>query len=223
MLWFAKSSTFLLAGGILAAAGEVAYPPPEALRLVETALKQNPGLASAHLSAQAAHSTGVHHSAWDAPELGVDFFQTPIKSFPNPLKNQQEIDYSVSQMIPFPGKLDAMAKPQHLHSVTEERRAESMELEVRRDVLSAYADLYSVEWRLKLIREDRVEVDHLLGAVRAGYEGGMGSQADLLRMESETARLDAEVLEAEQEGTEARAAMVSLLGGGEMIFHQRIP
>ena len=90
------------------ALGETVYPPPDALRLVEKALSHHPALAAAHLSADAAHANGKHHAAWEAPEIGVEFYQAPVSSFPNPLKDQREIDYSVSQVIPFPGKLSAM-------------------------------------------------------------------------------------------------------------------
>lgn len=206
---------FLLIG--FGAALAVEYPPSEALRLVDKALKNNPGLASALLSVDAAHSTGEHHSAWEAPEIGVDFYQTPIRSFPNPLKNQQEIDYSISQTIPFPGKLDAAARPHHLHGAAEMSRADAVALDLRRRILSAYADFYAAQWRARLIQEDRMEIKHLRGAARAGYEGGMGNQADLLRAESEEVRLDADALQAEEERAEAQATLSSLTGDADML------
>ena len=216
MYQFEKSSKFLLAGCMLAAAGEVAYPPPEALRLVEIALKQNPALASAHLSTESAHSEVDQNASWEAPEVGVEAYQTPIGSFPNPLKNGREYDYSVSQMIPFPGKLKAMAQPHHLHGAAEELRADALGLDLRRQILSAYADLYFAAWRLRLIREERIEVDRVFGTTRTVYEGGGGSQVDLLRIESEMAKLDAEALEVEQQKIEAQASIASLLGGARM-------
>lgn len=189
-----------------------AYPPPEALRLLQIALQRNPSLISAHFEAGAAHSIDENLSTWDAPEIGVDFYQTPIASFPNPVKGEREIDYSVSQTIPFPGKLDAIARPHHLHGAAEESHADAIALDLRRQILSAYADLYKAQWRARLIQEDRQEVERLRGAAKVGYEGGMGSQADLLHAESEEASLDGEALQAEEEQVEAQASLSSLVG-----------
>ncbi len=195
------------------------YPPREALQLVAMALRQNPALAAAHLEAEASHSTADHHGAWNAPEIAVDFYQTPISSFPNPVKNEREVDYSVSQTIPFPGKLDAMARPHHLHGAAGESHAQAMALDLRRQILSAYADLYAAQWRGRLIDEDKAEVERLREAARAGYEGGTGSQADLLREESEEARLDAEGLQAEEERAEAHASLSSFTGEEDSLPH----
>jgi len=189
------------------------YPPRQAVQLVEIALERNPSLASARLNAEAAHSTGYHHRAWPAPEVAVDFFAAPVSDFPNPVsRNQMEIDYSLSQMIPFPGKLKGMSEPAHLLGEAEEKRAESSALVIRRQVLTAYAELYLAEWRLRLAREDRAEADRLLAAARAGYEGGMGGQADVLRAESEAVRLDAEILDMQRMSSEAQSMLSALLG-----------
>ena len=212
MFRLARVPKFLLTGCMLAAAGELAYPPDEALQLVAITLKQNPALASARLSANVAHSQSEQNRAWEAPEVRIEAYQTPVASFPNPVKNGMEYDYSISQVIPFPGKLDAMAKPHHLHGNAEQKRADAFAIELRREVLSAYAELYSADWQVKLIREDRVEVDRLLAITRRIYEAGTGTQADLLRIESERVRLDIDALEAAQKEAEARASIVSLLG-----------
>lgn len=212
------------------AEGDRNYPPSDAIKLVEIAVKRNPALASAHFYAEALHADAAHYAAWEAPEVGVDFFQAPIANFPNPLKDQREIDYYVSQTIPFPGKLSAMARPEHLRGTAEESRAAALSLDLRRQILSAYADRYFSEWRLRLIGEDRIEVERLSGVARAGYENGMGSQADLLRAESETARLDAEALQAGAQRLAAQAALENLIGGPEdtmaavdSLFPQPIP
>ena len=186
---------------------------PEDVALWPAFLLNHPALAAAHLSADAAHANGKHHAAWEAPEIGVEFYQAPVSSFPNPLKDQREIDYSVSQVIPFPGKLSAMSQSEHFRGAAEESRAGAVALDLRRQILSAYADLHMVEWRLRLLREDRAEVERLLRAARTGYEGGMGSQSDLLRVESEAAKLDADALQLESERFATLSALASLAGG----------
>jgi len=191
---------------------EQPYPPTEALRLVETALNQNPALASLRLESHAVHTLGLRHRTLESPELAVDFFQGPVSAFPNPLKRQEEIDYSVAQRIPFPGKLGSMAAAEHWRGAAAGKQAQSAGLDLRRDVLTAYADLYLAEWRLRLMKESRIEMGRLIETLRGGYSAGRGRQSDWLRAESEAAHLDAEILEAGAMRREARAALAAGLG-----------
>jgi outer membrane protein TolC len=190
------------------------YPPAEVLRLVETALRQNPALASSRLDAEAAHALGQHHKAWEPPEFTVDFFQGPVSAFPNPLSRQEEIDYSVSQKIPFPGKLASMAAVEHRRGAVASHRADGSARELRRRVLNGYADLYALEWSLRLARENRGEMERLIATLRARYEAGNGRQSDWLRAESEAVRLDADILGAEAMRRQVLATLSEALGAG---------
>lgn len=202
----------LVIGPVFSAEG---YPPAEALRLVETALSQNPALASSQLDAEASHALAQHHKAWEPPEITVDFFQGPVSAFPNPLSRQEEIDYSISQKIPFPGKLSSMAIVEHRRAAVASHRADGSARELRRRVLNAYADLYAVEWTLRLARENREELEGLIAALRARYEAGNGRQSDWLRAESEAVRLDVDIIGAEAMRQQALATLTEALGGGE--------
>jgi outer membrane protein TolC len=200
---------------VLAAIASVAsaatYPPGEAARLAEIASAGNPEAASARLDAEAAHALARHHRGWEAPEIVVDFFQAPVSAFPNPVKKQDEIDYSVSQRIPFPGKLRGMAEPEHQRGRAADMRAEAVALDLRRTVFDAYADLYEAEWGLRLARGNRADVEALLGETRRGYASGEGVESALLRLEAELARLDMIIAEREGERREAAAMLSALL------------
>ena len=54
--------------------------------LAAEALRNNPQLRAARHQTSAAQTRVDQVSSWDAPQLGVEFYQTPIRSFPNPLK-----------------------------------------------------------------------------------------------------------------------------------------
>ena len=78
--------------------------------LVHEALQNNPQLKSARSQTLAEQTKVKQVTAWDPPQVGVSFYQTPIQSFPNPIKNGMETDYYIQQMFPFPGKLSNMGK-----------------------------------------------------------------------------------------------------------------
>lgn len=82
--------------------------------LVSEALQNNPQLRSARNGTAAARTKGNQVTSWDAPQIGVEFYQTPIQSFPNPIKNGMETDYFVQQIIPFPESSRQWGKPQKI-------------------------------------------------------------------------------------------------------------
>ncbi len=210
-----KGGTTFAVGVLLTVSGAHAqevYPPAEAARWIAVALERNPGLAAARLDADAVHALAHHHNALANPELAVDFYQGPVARFPNPLSRQEEIDYSVAQRIPFPGKLGSMASAEHWRGAAAGKRNEGTALELRRRVLTAYADLYAVEWELRILRENRDEMNRLIQSLKTGYASGRGRQSDWLRAESESAALEAAILKAEAMRLESRAMAAEAMG-----------
>lgn len=204
-------SVITIIASIASVASGATYPPGEAARLAEIALARNPEAASARLDAEAAHALARHHRGWEAPEIAVDFFQAPVSAFPNPVKKQDEIDYSVSQRFPFPGKLRGMAEPEHRRGRAADMRAEAVALDLRHAVFDAYADLYEAEWGLRLARGNRADVEALLGETRRGYASGRGGASTLPRLEAELARLDMAIAEREGKRREAAVMLSTLL------------
>ncbi len=78
--------------------------------LIDEAIKNNPSLKAAGNKIDAAKASVRYAKSLDPPQIAVEFYNSPIASFPNPFKDQMEYDYSIQQMFPFPGKLGSMAR-----------------------------------------------------------------------------------------------------------------
>jgi len=78
--------------------------------LIEEALQNNPDLIGARHEIAEARARIPQAEAWEPPQIGVEFFQTPVESFPNPADDSMELDYFIQQMVPFPGKRSAMGR-----------------------------------------------------------------------------------------------------------------
>ncbi|MEX2117935.1 MAG: TolC family protein, partial [Bacteroidota bacterium] len=106
MLSSIRCAGVLLILGISFAPGQYTYPrgnsPLVLDSLVAEVLRNNPQLSAARNQTAAARARIDQVTSWDAPQVGVEFFQTPVQSFPNPLKSQMEMDYFIQQMFPFP-------------------------------------------------------------------------------------------------------------------------
>jgi len=180
--------------------------------LIASARTANPGYQAAALKERAAGLSPWDAGTPDPPALGVEFFQAPITSFPNPLKDQMEIDYSIQQMIPFPGKLSVMARAERAG-----RKVASAERTgTQRTIITAlkrdFAELYYSWRRQEVLAEDAAVLRSLAAVTSSLYSVGMTGQADVLRVQTELASLEADSVGAAQE-VAAMTAMVNARAG----------
>jgi outer membrane protein TolC len=157
--------------------------------LVAEALHNNPQLRSARNQAAASRTKVDQVTSWDAPQIGVEFYQTPIQSFPNPLKNGMETDYFIQQMIPFPGKLSVMGRAAENNADMIDQGYKALERRIIRDLKSAYFELFHVQRKIQINAENQDLVKHFSEITRRQYEVGMGQQADILRAQTELSTL----------------------------------
>ena len=157
--------------------------------LVAEALQNNPQLRAARHQTAAAQTKVDQVTSWDAPQLGVEFFQTPIQSFPNPAKNWMENDYFIQQMFPFPGKLSSMGKAAESNANMVGQGYIALERKIIRELKSAYYELYLVQRKIEVNAENQELVRKFVGIASKQYEVGMGKQPDILRAQTELSTL----------------------------------
>jgi cobalt-zinc-cadmium efflux system outer membrane protein len=157
--------------------------------LVAEALRNNPQLRAARNKASASLTRIDQVTSWESPQVGVEFYQTPIKSFPNPGKDWMENDYFIQQMIPFPGKLSAMGRAADNQAAMAEQEYGALQRKVIRDLKSAYFELYLVQRKIHVNAENQDLVRSFVEIARKQYEVGMGKQADVLRAQTELSTL----------------------------------
>jgi cobalt-zinc-cadmium efflux system outer membrane protein len=157
--------------------------------LIAEALRNNPQLRAARNKASASLTRVDQVTSWESPQVGVEFFQTPIKSFPNPMKDWMENDYFIQQMIPFPGKLSAMGRAAENQAAMTQEEYRAQQRKVIRDLKSAYFELYLVQRKIRVNAENQDLLRSFVGIARKQYEVGMGKQADVLRAQTELSTL----------------------------------
>jgi outer membrane protein TolC len=140
----------------------------------------------------------------------VESYQTPVASFPDPLRNYQEIDYSIQQMLPFPGKLSSMAKAESSRMEMLGQDKVALEQNLVRDVKSAFFELYLIDRRLEIIADNRTIMKSFIEIARKQYEVGTGRQSDILRGQTELSTLSSDELVLEQDRKSAEAMINAL-------------
>ncbi len=157
--------------------------------LVQEALQNNPQLRAARDKSSSARTRVSQVTAWEPPQVGVEFFQTPVQSFPNPVKDGMETDYFIQQMVPFPGKLSAMGRAAENSANMTDQDYQALERKVIRDLKSAYYELYLAQRKIQVNAENQDLLRKFVEIARKQYEVGMGSHHDILRAQTELSTL----------------------------------
>ena len=157
--------------------------------LITEALQNNPQLKAAQNQFLSSQKKIKQVTAWDAPQVGIEFFQLPIQSFPNPLKNNMETDYFIQQMIPFPGKLKAMGLSATYNSNMYEEQFNALKNKIIRELKSAYYELYLVQRKIEINKENQELLKQFIEIAKKQYEVGMGKQVDIIRAQTELSSL----------------------------------
>jgi len=179
--------------------------------LVQEARRNNPEISAARYLSGAARARVRQAVAWDPPQAGVEFYQTPTASFPNPVKDGMETDYYLEQMIPFPGKLSAAGKAAGFGVRMAEEEARTVERRVIFELKSAYAELYLIQRKTELNSENRDLLKSLVETASRQYEVGLGGQTDMLRGQTESSKLANEGIALEREKRSIEAMINTLL------------
>lgn len=180
--------------------------------LVNLALSQNPQLHSLRHLADATRARVGQVTSLDAPQVGVEFYQTPISSFPLPYRRNMETDYFVQQMFPWPGKLSAMGKAADLSARMQDEDIVTFERRLVRDIKSTYFELYFIQQQLDINEENQRLLKQILDAAVKRYEVGLGNQSDILRIKTERSKLVNERLDLRKQKVSMEAKLQSLVG-----------
>ncbi|MGA2506592.1 MAG: TolC family protein [Chitinispirillaceae bacterium] len=178
--------------------------------LLQEALSGNPSLKAAGYKVAAASASSAAKRSLDPPQVGVEFYQAPVTSFPNPLKNQMEIDYSLQQMLPFPGKLSAMSSAEKKRSEMLDADKKTLADDLVRDVKTVFYELYLIDRRKEILLEKCNLLKNFEAIARKQYEVGMGTLSDILRAQTEISLITKDSIDLEQNRISAIAMLNAL-------------
>jgi cobalt-zinc-cadmium efflux system outer membrane protein len=156
-----------------------------ALQELIIAARNNPRLKAAEAKVKASSASVNVQKSLDPPQITFELYQAPLSSFPNPFKDQMEYDYSILQMIPFPGKLGAMAGAQRKRMEMLMADRKMQEQDIVRKVKSLYFELYLKDRQFEINHETHVLVSEFVEIAQKQYQVGMGKQSDVLRAQTE--------------------------------------
>lgn len=171
--------------------------------LIETALANNPEITAAHRRWDAALQKIPQARALDDPMVGVDV----ERSGTTRLDTYSDNEWMISQNVPWFGKRDAKGRVEEgmARKVEQEYRAKAFEITSM--VKQAYYDLWQAQRELELNARNQKLMEQFVGVTTAKYEVGKSSQADVLKANTELAKLKEAMFDVQREVEKARAEL----------------
>ena len=158
--------------------------------LVSEALKRNPDLASARISAEAAGHRILPAGSLPDPMLSLSYSNFPVDDFAIDKEPMTSRDIGFSQAIPFPGKLSLKEEIARLGAAQAGDQAEMVRNLVRFRVRRNFFALIENRAVQRLTEKNKAYLGELLAVANARYAVGKTPQQDLFKVQVEISRME---------------------------------
>ncbi|MGB4781846.1 TolC family protein [Candidatus Methylomirabilis sp.] len=204
----------LVAGIVNVGVGGAAAAEEEMLRLqplIQEALAVNPEIRAEGQRWDAARERPPQEGSLDDPMLNFEIENLPTNSFAFTQEDMTMKKLSVSQALPFFGKLD-------LRSEVAQREANAIGLayrdkrnEIVRRVKEVFYGLYAIDRSQEIVEKNRELLREFVKIAETKYSVGKGIQQDVLKAQVELSKLLDEQIRLEQSREAAGARLNAIL------------
>jgi len=174
--------------------------------LVAEALENNPELRAARARWEASQKRPKQEGTLPDPMIGVDWQNVTFDSITLEEDPNSMLRFSVSQEIPFPGKLSLKEKIASIDADAEGKSYRASERKVAADLKSAYYDWQLALKAIEITQKNKSLLEKFTEIAKIRYEVGKAAQQDMITAGVETSKFleQVEVLELRREIIEAR-------------------
>jgi len=198
---------------IVPAASRADEPPPlDLAALLEQAELSNPEILAARARLQASEHVPSQREALPDPEARVSYTNDSLTAITLGESPDSELTLGWTQEVPYPGKRGLAGDVARGDVEVLASTLDAARWRVRAGVKAAYADLLRIGRTTTVLGESRKLLLAFQETARARYESGQGILENILRAQTEVAKLDAELATLAQERRSLEARLLGLLG-----------
>jgi outer membrane protein TolC len=169
--------------------------------LMQEALQNNPELRAFDANRDAAHARIPQMRSLDDPRFDVEIEEAP-RSEPFNTSQWKYVNFGLTQMLPFPGKLGKAKKLAEIDAEHAHHDYQEKALDVVANVKATYFELYMIQRGLEVNRENINLMTQFVNIARIRYAVGQVMNQDVLKANVELARLaNAQITLQQQEET----------------------
>lgn len=179
--------------------------------LLTEARQKNPEILAARARVQASKARVPQASSLPDPMGMVELDNEGFKQYMVGMDMNSQIMYSLTQTIPFPGKLIAQGRAAGKEADRSQAELQGVEWDVLTRVKMAYYDLGFIYESLDILEKNRSLLDQFAKTAEVKYKTGTGILADVLKAQVEVSKLDEREIELNQRKAALEAQIRSLL------------
>lgn len=186
-----------MAAALLACALPAAAQEPvdvQLAALLADAAQNNPDVQAARREANAARSRISPAGALDDPMLEAGVLNYPVESRSFKTEDMTMKMIGLTQRLPYPGKRALRREVAESEALASEANLQELANRVRRDVTVAYFDLGFVDESLRLAEGNRRVLEQYLALAETRYSVGQGTQADVLKAQTQVSKMREELI-----------------------------
>ena len=146
------------------------------------------------------------------PILGIGVANLPTDTFSFDQESMTQTQVRLTQKLPFPGKLSLRSSIQGLRKEIEAWRLKASILDVRKEAISLWWELYRIETVLHLVSREESTLKKIIELSSSRYETGSGLQSDVLLSQLELTRLLDRKIALQAKRKDVESKLLSTLG-----------
>ena len=183
-------------------------------KLVAEAQQNNPEIQAARKEKEAAQYRVAPAGALDDPMLETGFINVPVNSLRFDREDMTMKMIGLSQRLPYPGKRGLRQDVATRDAETVGYGYQETVNRVARDIKTAYFDLGLTIAMTGLVEKNKLTLEQFLRIAEARYGVGQGTQADVLKAQTQLSRMVDELLKLARERPTIEAELNRMLGRG---------
>jgi cobalt-zinc-cadmium efflux system outer membrane protein len=187
---------------------------PQLAALLAEAAQNNPDLQAARREANAARSRVSPAGALDDPMLEAGVLNYPVESRSFKTEDMTMKMIGFAQRLPYPGKRALRRDVAEDEALAVESNLQELVNRVRRDVKVAYFEVGFVDESLRLAERNRRVLEQYLSIAEARYGVGQGTQADVLKAQTQVSKMLEELIKLGRERPMLEAELNRAAGRG---------
>ena len=156
---------------------------------VNIALQNNPGLAEMQARAEAMAAIPSQAGTLPDPRISFNAMNLPVDSFDIAQEPMTQMQFGISQDIPFPGKLTLREEAAGYEAEAAMNNVDEARLQLVRNVKITWWQIFNLDQSLNIVTRNRDLLRQFVEIAQTKYKVGQGLQQDVLLARLELSKL----------------------------------
>lgn len=153
------------------------------------ALRNNPGLAEMQARAEAMAAIPSQAGTLPDPRISFNAMNLPTDSFDVSQEPMTQMQFGISQAIPFPGKLSLREEAAEYEATAAMNNVDEARLQLVRNVKATWWKIYNLDQSLLIVKRNQDLLRQFVEIAQTKYKVGQGLQQDVLLARLELSKL----------------------------------